>query len=380
MRHPVVRLITGVFLSAVSARALAQEPVPRRELSLDFRIVPSAELRLTHVSDLEVSAQGQLFVAQPEQRLVRVFDNRGQPRSVLARRRDRRSLAFPIRAGWKHDSLWVWDIQESHITLFDAIGEPVRDIAIGTMGSARLLQDGTIAIKRYDEDAVRRKSGGLSAPILRYDSEGVILDTIADIDAKFDAPMRIPVGVSSVQAPQPFADGPLWSITPRGSAIVLVDRTTATKAGPAHFHVVRLTMTGDTVFAKRYPYAAQPLSRALVQARIEDLVESLTPLVDHSGARARVDRDAIAKSMTLPETVPPITALVVGNDESIWLRGPDSPAARTVNWRVLDANGRPIASVVAPKELQILRARTDRVWGTEKRKADSVTVVSYVVR
>ena len=377
------RIVRSYLLAATcgAATAQAQDTIRIRDLQRDLRIDHDDRYKgLMYVSDMEVSPAGVLYIAQPEASVVRVFDPKGKAVAVVGGPEYPPRLRFPIRIGWKADSLWVWDMPPMQIHVYDAQLRLRRSINLGTIGSMRLLHDGTVAVKRYDEDATPRRDGSLSAPLLRYDYNGKILDTIADLDASSTGQLRISMGFDAIQTKQPFADDPLWAAMPSGTGFVVVDRAASAMEGPATYRVTRLDNHGDTVFTRSIAFQARAVSRSLVDSIAQSWVNRLATMKDRQGGPTRVDRDEISRSIVKTKTVPPVTALAVGLDETIWLRGIEEPSRPTVLWTVLDKGGATIARVSAPKTLTIYRTNKDVVWGSERLNDVANTVVRYVLR
>jgi hypothetical protein len=381
-RYAVHVAVLAAPLAAIAGGATVaacQTSVATRSLQLDLRLAtgsPQGNV-VSAVSDLEVSQDGTIYVLQPEERLIRVFDSRGQMTRTIGRSgKGPGEFRWPMRLGWKSDTLWAWDGER--IGLFTRQGKFIRFVAVGTMGSVRLLRDGTIAVKRYDEDALPRKlGGGLSAPILRYDTTGKILDTIADIGISPAGAFLFEFGSGKIQGTQPFADGPLWAASPTGSTVVVVHRSSAWKPGSASFIVTKLGLAGDTIFSKSYAYEARPVTSEMVSAMVSQWVERLNLSAGGREGKPSPDPKSIERAIDRPQTLPPVTAVAVGDDETIWLRRDEDGIQPFVTWTVLDAHGAIVRTVKGPPQLRVVRARENAVWGVEK---DASGVASVVVR
>lgn len=370
--------LTGLtFMLTVCGEALAQRPRPGGRLVEDLRIESrdSDSLVLTAVADIEVGPDGHVYVILPDERTVRVFDHRGQSlQRIGTRGSGPGEFQWPMRLGWKQDTLWVWDPTTARVSLFSRRGTFMRSIPVGTVGSTRLLADGSIAIKRYDEDAVRSASGRLSAPLLLYTSAGRIVDTLVDITVVPTGPLLIPMGRGMAQAQQPFSAIPLWATFPDGRGVVLVRRDLANRPGPAIYTVTRFGLRGDTAFSRAFSYTAAAVSDAAIEAIVDSWVERLKRHPGPGGTSPVIDRTVIRRAIDRPETTPPISELVLGRDGTIWLRREDATPSREATWLLLDDRGHSIGEVRAPKEVQLFRADQRNAWGVA-RDDDGVPVI-----
>src|SRR4051812_30775179 len=74
----------GLLLSlTVAQRALGQAAIKLKQLTLKQEfVVDGTQHSLTAVADIEVSPEGRLFILQPDERTIRVFDPDGRERRI----------------------------------------------------------------------------------------------------------------------------------------------------------------------------------------------------------------------------------------------------------------------------------------------------------
>lgn len=355
-----------------------------RRLVEDFRILPaeSDSLAFSAIADIESGRGGRVYVLQPDLRVVQVFDSSGKRVRVIGRRGSGPGeFQFPLRLGLKQDSLWVWDPTSARISVFDEGGRLQRTISLGTVGSARLLASGEVAIKRYDEDAVR--DGGvarLRAPLLRYSAGGAIVDTLLHLDADSVGPLRIPVAAGMAQGQQPFTTTPLWAVSPSGTSLVLVERNLASRPGDAIYRIRRVSTAGQVIFVREVKYTARRLEDADLEAVVDAWVARLTSSERGRPSSGTVRRDQVRRAIYRPATLPPVGDILIGSDDSIWLRRVDSRSGNTASWIRFDATGRSIGEVEAPVEAQLMRASATHVWAVVRDTDGVPAVVRYRVQ
>lgn len=203
------------------------------------------------------------------------------------------------------------------------------------------------------------------------------LDTVASIPfgtnawaiSDPDAP-----GQPQMYMDQPFADGPLWAFGVSERAVIVLERP-APETGPgAEFHVSKLDLEGDTIFAREHSTQAIPVAQEEVDSVLDDVAESLSgnDFFNLTAARARQLAEG---SLYRPSFKPPVTDMVLGKDGSIWLRQqPDSRG--TVTWLVLGVQGEATGRVQLPARTDLHVIDPPYLWGTETDELD----VPYVVR
>ena len=85
---------------------------------------------------------------------------------------------------------------------------------------------------------------------------------------------------------------------------------------------------------------------------------------------------AVRRSGLLPETLPAVEDLAVGQDESIWLRR-ESLGQKSVAWVVLDGMGKVEGYVTLPSEQYVVAARGTILVTLERDALGRVTLVRY---
>lgn len=116
---------------------------------------------------------------------------------------------------------------------------------------------------------------------------------------------------------------------PGGRHLIIVFRRAGREA-PHAFQVIKLTLDGDTVFSRRYPYQPRPLDTRTFGAKITELQQVI--LTQQTGRRTLVERDELAKEVYRPVHWPTVEQVVIGRDGTTWLKRESVPAARMVTY------------------------------------------------
>ena len=134
----------------------------------------------------------------------------------------------------------------------------------------------------------------------------------------------------------------------------------------ATYDLTVLRPTGDTVFARSYPYDAEPIPDSAMDRGIAEMVPE-----NELARRFR----ALGRARA-PVVYPPID-VTLGLDGTVWveLRSPD-PGRRV---EVIDEAGDPIGTLHLPPRSKIQQASRTHVWVTERDPLDLASVVRYRV-
>ncbi len=291
--------------------------------------------------------------------------------------------------GWVGDSLWVLDRPSYRFTFFSKDGGFLSSFLVPfefQMGPddpfpphpSGLLSDGTI----YGTLSVGARDVAEGKATHRHI---VLLSRKGEITNLVDS---IPYGRNTWQVsdpdhprgmmmypPQPFGDGSLWGIHPNEPALSILEREAPNGIEDAVFRLVKLSVQGDTVFARTHPYAPIPISSAEIDSTLNANVRQWVEWGVMGGAPAGRLRMWAEQEFYTPSFSPPITNMVIGRDGGYWLRG--FPVEEgTVEWYSFDSSGIPLGRVRFPVGFTMLAGEAETVWGTESDEFD----VPYLVR
>ncbi|MFQ5705623.1 MAG: 6-bladed beta-propeller [Gemmatimonadales bacterium] len=352
--------------------------MPSITLASDLRIgsLDDRDYALTWVGDLEVSSTGTIYVNQLMQQLIRVFSSTGRSLRRIGRMGGGPGeFQAPLWMGWKRDSLWVYDGLAGRFSIFDAGGGFVRAERLSIRGRAMLLVDGSIAVTPSPP-----RAGAASQPLLRFRQSSETPDTLLQLSGTPPHWVieRAGIGVLSTQSLQPFADDPLWTVAPGGNSLIVVDRTAGPVASNAQYIVTALRVNGDTIWTAEFTYRPRPLTDEIVTAIVRKDIQIRDSRRGSSGYH--ITEPEARKGLYRPKTLAPVTSLVVGYDETIWLRREESPLDTVVLWDVIGPDGARMGRLETPTALRILRAGRGFVWAVELDDLDVPYVVRYQVK
>jgi hypothetical protein len=371
-------------LMLLGAPAVAQPaPVPRLSAHEELRIgsVNDPRYDLSRVSDLLVDANGSIYVGQPQEHVVRVFDRSGRALHTIGRRGGGPGEFQSVGdLGWRGDSLWVRDSRLNRLSFFAREGGFLGSVEFQEPHPERssFLLPG---IPAADGNLLVRPNASIqlignsiqSLPVLLTSRSGAVRRKLAELSLRNSVATISFGGSGGSSGPQPFSDAPLWTPTADGRFIWVIDRRAAATPS-ASFRLTRISLQGDTVVSRSYRYTPRPVPAQQVDSVIRGHVDRLAAGPGRGQPRPTVER-WVRDAIYLPPNAPPINRAISGSDGSLWLRTENGSASTTV-WYVFDGAGELKSMVFLPRGLVVHQTAARHVWGV----VEDDLGVPYVVR
>jgi len=358
------------------------------ELNLRIGSVDAPDQALTWVSQVLIGPDGSLYVAQPQDRRIRVYDSAGKLQRTIGRRgRGPGEFESLSAIGFVHDTLYASDSSLRRVSLFRPGGALLRSMQWATpligqppavyfpTAPQVLLTEGTALVKP-DVPVALLASGTGRVPWLHIGATGQVLDTLLWQELPLEA-FEMRSGGNRFFAPKPFLDTRLFHLMVDGSGVVVVQRARERGASQAQFRVLKLGITGDTIFTRTYTYEPQPLAGAAIARALDEIEARLSRRPDPPDRREI--EQALRQLGLLPETAMPVTAVASATNGSIWLRR-ESDGVSPAAWQVLAADGRPMAQLQLPERQRVIAVRDDVLVTLELDSLDVPYVVRYRIR
>lgn len=319
-------------------------------------------------------------------------------------------------AGFIGDTLVIYDPQGQRLTFFRDDGTVARIEAWDARGLTptkppppprrykveAILDDGTVLSResvggRGPTDWTSLKTAFLPVPDVIYrfrrpalseSGKTIEIDSVMTLQEKengfpiFDATSVV------FSVDQPWLDGDLFVTSPDGRLSVRVSRMAPTAAKASY--TIEGYRYGKRAFSRVIPYTARAITDDFVAEWTERTIgdDQSATLVRFATSNKRdpeqykdiaVARTEFRKALYRPSFAPAVRNLVVGRDETIWLRREWSGTG-SAEWEVRDWNGNQIAAITVPETTQIMAATRLVVWGLEKDEDGNPLIVRYVVR
>lgn len=359
-------IATACAGSESGTTGLAQWPVVQ-EVRIGSADDPAQAL--STVPSIAIDDEGSVYVAQPDEGTIKVFDDQGRRVRDIGRPGPQPGMFQRLyTVGLLGDTVYAIDLSLRRITYFSPAGEmlrfeqvsppPVEPPFFPSMPFA-VFPDGSRAIgtsfpPTISAEDLRR------VPQLRLDATGEVLDTVAWIGYERTA-RRVVRDQQQLPVGSPLSDDAFAVFDTEGTKIVTVDRAAAPGAGEATFGVTVADGWGDTIWSRRYDYTPVPIESAVIDSVVAERAEAISSAFDDPREATTFARGA----MFLPAYYPPVSTAVFSDDGSLWLQREKVPG-QDERWLVLSESGEPLAETTLPAGLEVLAIRDGAVWGVEQ--------------
>lgn len=320
---------------------------------------------LTRVGSV-VSGRGLLFVTQPSEGHVKVFDARsGEPRGAIGRKGggpgEFRSLnRLAVRA----DTLIVGDMFDQRINAFSLDGEVLYSRKVMSQPhprSGRHLYavlpagDGTFWAERPIRVAAVARGTDTEHFVGIVSDHGGLLRTAFAKDLSGTAKIIVSGGGVLIFM-QPYARYRLlYDYLPDARGVITVTPLTESR-GHDVVQIDRISPIGDVVWRRRLSRPRVRLPRAMRDSILE--AHATSSGIKPHGLALRQAR----KHVEVPEYLPPFAGVVAGTDGSVWLQGFAAPSG-TAEILILNSDGELSAETTMPGHVRLLHVGAGRVWG-----------------
>ncbi len=368
---PLLLALAGCSGTESGSPAAEGAPIWEAELLHEIGSIDDPEQTLTRVGEVVLTETGEMLIGQPADMLIRVHDSDGALLNSIGRRGEGPgevgSLAdFAVRG----DTVTVVDGGNSRVTRFAIDGallddEPwelvvVRGDRVGYMYriGASPLQDGSSVSVPSVAAAAMVRGGGATVEIRpvvrRIDADGTLGDTVMVTDQAEH--VRIPEDRGSV-----ISMHPLMMEDRQGTGVVRVLRSPDGSPDAGTFRVIRVDAAGDTVFDRGFGFEPIPVPPDTLAAYLAEAPEEL--------------RERLEARMWAPDDRPPVEALALGSDGTIWLQR--EPVSDLVDWWALGpGSGEHLGTLRVPLGSRVVESRGDEVVVVRTDEFD----VEYVQR
>ena len=352
-----------------------------------------------------ISANGDVFVAQWQDRTIQVIGEAGEVIRTIGRSgegpgefkslsaiwlagdtlvaTDRQSMrvnSFATDGRFLDSRTWVadferWSVDEAGSRVVYAPGSPPS--AILANGLALVSPNWMVRPPQDIPDPGPRRAG-FRSPLLTMDEHGQIVDTLAWSEY-YGTEFNLTRNGRHFRIQVPFQRETHTAVMPGGGGVIVVREDDS--AGPSVL-VTRIGPSADTVFSRTYSYTPAPLTDDLLRRALSETeVRETFPMRDgeRDGAPESADFEGpVRRSGVLPKTLPAVTGLVVGQDESIWLRR-EEPEGEFARWTVLDGTGEVLGVVTLPRRQEVVAVRGAVIVAVEEDELGRVSLARYRV-
>jgi len=382
MRRGSVRVALLLTLAGCGGDGLGGDDAAEAEIwSLEvvhqIGSIEDVDQSLTRIGTVVIGGSGELFVAQPSDANVRVYEEDASLRSIIGQRGEGPAEIGGLSTlGLTDGQLWILDTRNRKVLRFTPEGEFLRSngwspesirnppvsLVFSTPWFAHFFADGRSLVSpsgmlemRVGEDPPDDLPPTV---VMTVDAEGKLGDTVAVLDQ----PVRdMPPREWAAAVPS----NPLHALDAAGDGVILVERGSTGNPNPGTFRVARVDLAGDTVFDRSYSYTPMPTPEGTEARRLERFSEQMQEFY----------RDTIF----VTENLPPISDLVVTQDGTIWLAR-EAEAQDSVAWWALDPDsGDHMGTIHLPAGHEIVAGQGDVLVAKRTDEFDVPYLVRYRV-
>jgi hypothetical protein len=336
---------------------------------------------LTAVQDIVVDGTGRVYVAQPQDNVVRVFDEEGRfVRTIGGPGQGPGEFERLVAIGLLADTLYAADLTSRRVAFFSLEGDLLGTVTIrppveppfSAFGADMMYADGSVMAPV----GVPVGMPGLDVsrvPWLRVNRQGEILDTLAT--SSYEGRWTSTEGSNGdpVIINQTFDDEALIAVARDGTRVARVERPAASAAAASSFRVtVTDPFSDDTVFSRTYDYLPVRMDQAIADSAIAQSARVRLRFF----ASAAAAEAAVREAMTVPEYFLPASRAEYSETGELWLKREDLPDADQT-WWVIDDRGDIVARVTLPVGFDPRLFRADEIWGVMPDELDVPYVVKY---
>ena len=384
--HRLLRIGSfALFLVASLVASVGGQESPTWSLHETLRIgrEGSPEYSLTEVADLIVDSAGAIYALHPLDRRIRVFDGEGRFVRYIGRHGEGPGeFRSPSALGWiGWDTLWVAESTGGGVALFSPDGQVLETLSLRPRVGSDLVPPDGPPLLLEDRSALVTVTAAPGVgggrwetelyPVLQVTPDGTVTDTLALYERTRTA-MVLQNDRGVAVAPQPLTDNPILVVSQDGRSSLRIQRRAAQSGKLGSFKVKHVRSTGETIFEREYSYVPEPVSRLVIDSIVVSYANSL-PIV----SSLREGEEEVRRGLYAPPHYTPVTDAFVGLDGSIWLQRENKLDSDSIGWTVLGAaGGVPLATVRVPRNVRLMQANTDTVWGVLEDDFE----VPYIVR
>ncbi len=356
--------------------------LPTGVVTPDLR-VDGYQASLSLVTYMTVGADGTIVVDQPQDARLLFFGPDGQRLGEFGRRGDGPGeFARLGPLGWRGDTLWVFDLDLHRFTMIsharkllatlraplfaDAPSKQVAMPATQPIEDGWLLPDGDLVLEaliigQRQPNAYAGMLKNQDGVYLRVSRAGTFKGLLASWSL-FGEQCRWNSGMAVMTVPE--CARPLQDFGDRGERLATVV-TDVSGLHPGTYQVTLQRTTGDTIFDRRYPFTAVPITRHAADSIRARLLARSGP----SDSRHAVE------NVPFPPFYPPVALIRVGRDSTTWIGLRQT--AQGHPWIVLDDSGNPIGQVTLPPSMILSVADRHTIWGVDWDQNDMPSIVRY---
>jgi hypothetical protein len=272
-------------------------------------------------------------------------------------------------AGWRADSLWVFDRTNARLTVFAPDRGFVRDLPVPALAD-QLAPTPTmvdvLAMYPGGDLLIRVAPRQSRPPAERETTPERLLRVTSEMQLRKEVAV-LPLDSWRVYgiAP-PFNPAPLLAVSPDGSRIAIA--TTAVEGSDAgKYRITLMSALGDTLHTRQHAFTPMPVPRSIADS-VRPKEAALGALYGRAGLLAY-------PLIRVPPVYQPLSEILAGSDGAVWLRLRRSPSS--FHWLLLDSAGAPVGTTDVEHPVA---GSTSAIWSAQQDSNGTPQVLRYRLR
>ena len=380
-------LVTAVFVASVASAQRGTNARLVREAVIDDKALPDG---FTAFGVVAVGPGKRVYVGQPRDNVIRVFDSTGKfVRSIGAKGDGPGETQTLGGHGFIGDTLWTHDWQAQRFAFFQPDGSYMSTLSPQGMIDSSIkgrpirilasnpLIDGSLYYGMFTFSSRGDVMPPLANRIVTRDGRAVRV--VGHTDSLGRGHFRIVAGDRQVSSSDPFfgqmtATNPIVAVGGGGRWFAVVRRDEC--ATTQRFTVARTSLAGDTLWRTQIDCPKVAVPRGFVDSVVAANRDRM--MTRNMPATASEIEQQIRPKFSGISSFTPVLQVEIGADESIWLRPMKSLGDSLQTWVRADAKPNQPAQFTLPPRAQ-LKAVIDatHVWVQQLNEDDLPSLVRY---
>jgi hypothetical protein len=355
----------------------AQPAVEAWQMHYEVRIgsIDEPNYSLSAVSSIAIGEKGWFFVAQPQEGVIRVYDELGNYKmSIGGRGLGPGEFSDLGAVGILSDTVYAVNRRPGYINYFSDTGVHLGSLdAAALFGNeyalpmpSKLLPRGVAVVLPGRTSEIHEMP--LRSPVLAVQRGGATLDTLLFIESER---LRISTSNGDLEMVSPFQNQPAFSFARDGTRMAVVERPWPTSQEPSSYRITQIVLGGDTIYSQEYNY--QPVT--FPPEKYEDAVQRLVRVVQNVIPDVSLAEAMVRRALPAPRFERPVERALFADNGDLWLQRESTSNSHDL-WEIHSPAGERRATVALPTGLTIVKIGEGLLWGIETDELG----LQYVIR
>lgn len=213
-----------------------------------------------------------------------------------------------------------------------------------------------------------------SVTMMRYGSDGTVLDTLGRFPGPEMETMTLTIGTQSMAAPQPVPLGKQSVNAVSAGRFYLAQNNS--------WEIEVRALDGTLTSLIRVAAKPTPLTAADIESHRKEQLEAMEalPQVRNLPQNLKDQITARVREAKYPESLPFLSSILLDPVGNLWANEVMKPGIKEARFAIVDSTGQLLGRVILPADFRLTAIGTDRVYGVWKDAEDVEHVRVYPLR